>query len=332
MIEIKSMLPKTIVYEVTNRCNLRCQMCAQNFRNFNYADLSLEIVKKTEYLLNTATDVSLFGWGEPLLARNFLKIFEMVSKYKVDVFVLTNGMFLDDEISDAFIEYKLKYLNFSIDAPEAELYNYIRKGADFDHVIKNIKNFMKKCDKAGYYPYTRIVMVLMRKNIEYFPRLVELAYELGMNEVKGVYLIAYDEKMQNELLYFHQELTNRIFDQTQMIADRLNIKLTLPDRFGQGKRFFHKKCYRPWQELYIQSNGKVRGCCFSNEIMGDLCKESFEQIWNNKKFMELRKRVNSDYPPDDCRNCCHYRHINVDNIASHIRINAPVPNTTMDNI
>lgn len=328
MAEIKFLYPKTIVYEVTNRCNLRCEMCAQNHRNFNYADLPLEVVEKTEHLLKSAHDVSLFGWGEPLLARNFLKIFEKVSKYPPDIFVLTNGMFLDKETGESFIKGRLRYINFSLDAPEEDLYNKIRRGSDFSRVINNIKRFMEQCRDRGYFPYTRFVMVLMKQNIEYFPELIKLASNLGINEVKGVYLIAYSEDMRNESLYFYKDLTNKIFDKTQDIAGKLNVKLTLPDRFGTDSNFFHKECLRPYQELYIQSNGKVRACCFSNEIMGDLTKEDFFQIWNNNKFIDLRRKVNSLNPPEDCKNCCHYKHSNIDLLESHMRIDMKVPNTS----
>ncbi len=320
--------PRLIVFEVTNRCNLRCRMCAQSSRDFKYSDMPFEIVEKMESVLPYAKDVSLFGWGEPLLHRRFLDIFDRVSRYPVDVFVLTNGMLLDEQIGEHLIDGRLRYLNFSIDAPEPELYNSIRRGADFHHVIANIRRFTALCDKRGYRPYMRIVAVLMRSNIELFPELVRLSAELGMDEVKGVHLIVYEPEFINQSLYFYQELTNRIIDQSLELGEKLGIRVNLPDKFGSGAtREFHKFCHRPWEEFYIQADGRVRACVFSHEIMGDLRTQSFEEIWHGERFRERRRTVNSEHPPAECARCCHYRHMNVDNLAAFLRLDDPVPNT-----
>ncbi len=320
--------PKLIVFEVTNRCNLRCRMCAQSVRDFKYADMPFEIFEKMRPALEHARDVSLFGWGEPLLHRRFLDMLDLVSQYPPDVFVLTNGMLLDEQIGERFIANRLRYLNFSMDAPEPELYNYIRRGGDFHRVVGNIKRFRAQCEAAGYCPYMRTVAVLMRSNIKLFPDFIRLSADLGMDEVKGVHLIVYDPSFVKESLYFHQELTNRIIDESLELGEKLGIKVNLPDKFGTGHPpSGHKYCHRPWEEFYIQADGRVRACVFSHEIMGDLRTQSFEEIWHGEPFQERRRTVNSANPPAECARCCHYRHMDVDNLAAYLRLDDPVPNT-----
>lgn len=320
--------PQRIVFEVTNRCNLRCEMCAQSSREFDYRDLDINLVKKIEPILPYATDVSLFGWGEPLVHKQFLDIFDIVSKYGADIFVLTNGVLLTENVSRHMISKGLKYLNFSMDGATAETYDRIRRGSNFDKVITNIKNAVKiKKELWKKDPYLRMVFTATKRNIEEFPEFLKLASSLGMDEVKLLYAIAYHENFVKDSLFFNKELANRIFDEAEKVAKKLGLKLTLPDRFSEGKKVFHKPCYRPWEEVYIQCDGTLRACCFNDDLMGDLNKESFENIWNNRKFQEFRKRINSNKPPETCKNCQHYRHINVNKLESHVGTSVKVPMT-----
>lgn len=67
-------------------------------------------------------------------------------------------------------------------------------------------------------------------------------------------------------------------------------------------------------------DGKVRPCCFTNEIMGDLKKQSFEQIWNGEPYQELRETVNTDKAPFECSRCHFVKYQNIDDVKSHIKI------------
>lgn len=180
-------------------------------------------------------------------------------------------------------------------------------------------------------PYVRLVFVAMRRNIGELPKFVELGARLGMDEVKAVYLIVYHEKFRRESLVYHQKLANDIFGETEERARELGMKLTLPDGFNQkdipSENIFRKPCYRPWEEFFIQSDGRVRGCNFSNDIMGDLNSQKFEEIWNGEHFQWYRRAVNSSQPPLDCQDCQHFRHINVNNINAHIKIATEIPGT-----
>jgi len=321
--------PQRIVFEVTNRCNLRCEMCAQSSRKFIYEDLDLKIVNKMEQFIPYTTDVSLFGWGEPLLHKGFLKIFDVVTKYPTDVFVLTNGLALTKSMSEHMISKGLKYLNFSVDGATAATYNKIRRGSDFNEVLINIRSAVRiKTELNKKDPYLRLVFTATEKNINEFPDFLRLASSLGMDEVKLLYAIAYDKKMIKNSLFFHQEVTNKVFDEAEKVAKKLGIKLTLPDRFSKtSKTTFHKPCFRPWEEVYIQCDGTIRACCFNDKIMGDLNKEKFEDIWNNKEFQNFRKTINSKNPCEGCKNCQHYRHIDVNKLESHLGTSVKVPMT-----
>ncbi len=320
--------PQRIVFEATNRCNLRCEMCGQSQRQFKGKDLSLEHFIKTKPFWDTVYDVSLFGWGEPLLNPNFLEFFKQISEYKPQIFVLTNGLLLNEEISLHLLHGGLAFLNFSFDSTTPAKYNKIRRGSDFHKVLKNIKTFVRlKKQLKVEKPYLRMVFVGMRENIEEFPKFVELAHELGMNEAKMVYMIAYGNEMENQILYHSKELTNTILDKAEHRAKELGIKLTIPDRFSKAihETAPHKPCCRPWEELFVQSDGKIRLCMLSHDIMGDLSTDDVCNIWNNEKFRLFRQTINTACPLGTCAKCPQYREMDVNNIDSFLQMNTKLP-------
>jgi len=327
--------PQRIVIEATNRCNLRCRMCGQSHRHFAGVDMSFENFNKTGPFWATAYDISLFGWGEPLLNPHLGTFFDLLSKHQARIFILTNAMLLTDNLIDRFIGGGLSFLNFSVDGATPETYNKIRRGADFETVIANIGKVVAAKKRAGSsVPYLRMVFVGMKQNIEEFPGFVELAAELGMNEAKMVHMIAYGREMQDQILFHHKELTNRILDEAEARAQAVSIKLTIPDRFNLDNsgqkgplKLKHKFCPRPWEELFVQSDGKIRLCMLSKEIMGDLSKESVEEIWNNEKFQYVRRMVNSKTPPSTCAHCPQYKEMNVNDINAFLQVDTELPGT-----
>jgi len=50
-------------------------------------------------------------------------------------------------------------------------------------------------------------------------------------------------------------------------------------------------CPSPWTEMFIQADGKVRACCFSPEVLGDLHDQTLPEIWNGPRYQSLRRRI-----------------------------------------
>jgi radical SAM protein with 4Fe4S-binding SPASM domain len=136
------------------------------------------------------------------------------------------------------------------------------------------------------------------------------------------------EELEKESLFYHQKIAQRIFYISKKKAANLGIHLSLPRSFvkfgeiggARGSRETEKVkeinevkknilCYEPWHSTFISFDGKVYPCCYNHKIMGDLTNQSFRQIWNGKHYQELRKKINSENPPKECKEClAKYRH------------------------
>ena len=66
-------------------------------------------------------------------------------------------------------------------------------------------------------------------------------------------------------------------------------------------------CTRPFHEIEIHSTGEVYTCCPNwNKFysIGNIFKDSFENVWNSDKAIDVRKRIlNNDYSLCDVENC-----------------------------
>jgi radical SAM protein with 4Fe4S-binding SPASM domain len=62
-----------------------------------------------------------------------------------------------------------------------------------------------------------------------------------------------------------------------------------------------KTCGNPWSHVHVKSDGLVYPCCFSDEVMGDLRKQSFDDIWNGPKYQDLRRSLTSGHYWASCR-------------------------------
>jgi MoaA/NifB/PqqE/SkfB family radical SAM enzyme len=66
-------------------------------------------------------------------------------------------------------------------------------------------------------------------------------------------------------------------------------------------------CRHPWDNLQILTTGDVRVCCWSNKPVGNLNKNSLDEIWNGDEMKILRESVENDKVHDLCKNAaCPY--------------------------
>lgn len=52
-----------------------------------------------------------------------------------------------------------------------------------------------------------------------------------------------------------------------------------------------KHCGNPWTHVRIDVEGKIYPCCYNHTEMGDLTKQSFEEIWNGDLYTNIRKSI-----------------------------------------
>lgn len=143
--------PRVIEFELSNRCNLQCEMCSgrvsssirKNRESLDplpmpYDDDFVEQLKEFIPHLKQAY----FYGGEPFLIPIYYKIWEqvMLLNPKVKLYAVTNGTIMNDSIRKIFrsLDFNVTVSLDSLDKTRAEK---IRFGCNFNEVIKNIHEF-----------------------------------------------------------------------------------------------------------------------------------------------------------------------------------------------
>jgi len=211
--------PIVAFLEVSNVCNIRCQMCATTFdprfqKGSGYTGLmDISVLDRLESILPGLRRAYLMGNGEPLLNPHFLDFARRLKQHKVEIQFNTNGMLLTPKISEALVAMGADAIAISMDGAEADTFNNIRRGADFDRVVAHIKALnqikaLKQADK----PHLSMAVVALKDNIQQMPQLVQLAKDLGMGHVHVESLMWQDDPEYQKYYYEHALIEDPSFN------------------------------------------------------------------------------------------------------------------------
>lgn len=321
---LKSM-PRRLVFELTNLCNLNCIMCGRNARDFKPTIFSMEWFKYFEPMFDTIEEVTLMGWGEPTMHPNFVEMLETIDRHSARKYFCTNGMRLDKLKEDLF-KYHVDVFGVSVDGATPETNNRIRKGSDLNKIEENLTEIVKiKKERGLKYPWINFVFCAMKSNLHELPDLVRLAAKIGIEEVKVVYLTAFDDYLAKEVLWDCNDEVKEVFDEATAIGEELGIILKLPYIQGQdaAEDKEHRECFVAWRDFFLGSDGYIRPCMSTpRQFMKFNTDIPFEEFWNCKDYQLYRKIVNDSISMEDtCKRCYQSSHCNWNKKLSFLQTN-----------
>lgn len=316
-------MPRRFVFELTNACNLNCKMCGRNSADFQPTWFQLDWLNRFEPLAHLVEEVTLMGWGEPTVHPHFSDFLDWAYRLGLRKYFCTNGMRLDKLFDDIF-RTETDIIAVSMDGACAETNEEIRRGADFHKILQNISAITDyKAVHGLEFPYMNFVFTAMDQNLDELPDLVKLADQIGLDEVKVVYLTAFDERMAPEVLYDKMARTRDVFQTAIEIGQERGVSLKLPYLAGEdpaGEQC-HKTCYTAWRDFFLGSDGYIRTCMSTAEKLFPLQKYGdFIQMWNSEEFQKHRGRVNSSQMMRPCQNCYQSSYANWNKKESFLQI------------
>jgi len=208
--------------------------------------------------------------GEPLLNPHIVEMIRMAKSMGISVMTSTNATMLDEQTTHELIDSGLDVLTLSIDSINSEVYESIRKGANYGKVLSNIVTFLKV--KGNRKPFTILQMIEMRENVDQ----------------KDDFLRFWKPFLNQSVHAVIKPMTDW-FNEHDEIIDELNF------------------CDRPWFGLVIQSNGNVVPCVhdFNGfEVIGVLPRDNIYGLWNSAAMVKLRQGISRGRRENElCRRC-----------------------------
>jgi MoaA/NifB/PqqE/SkfB family radical SAM enzyme len=305
--------PSVLYLEATAICNLRCPMCPTTIGlprdQYRTDKFDFGLLPKIEQVLPYVVRCFLSGGGEPLLHPKFFEIVALLKKHSIEVHFNSNATLMNKKISGQLIEYQFNTISFSIDGATSETYKKIRVGADLEKVIENIKGLVRaKKETKSALPYLNMQLTLMKENMGEIEKIVELAASLQVNHLVIEPLTpVYCFDAQYKTYYEDHKV------EPKEVIDSLRSAKELCEKLGPvfSSHYLYKadnpepprKCAEPWINFGARVDGRVFTCCGTIEPMGDLAEQSFDEIWNGPKYIELRKNIGGGNFPDYCSLC-----------------------------
>ncbi|MFH0831809.1 MAG: radical SAM protein [archaeon] len=287
-------MPLTLMMEPTNFCNLKCPLCptGAGLLGRKKALLGFVAFKRifdqfAPYILH----LRLWNWGEPLLNPEIYKMIAYAKKHDVFVNTSTNSFFLTKENARKLVESGLDELIISLDGASEETYKKYRKNGHFSKVVEAIKTLvLEKRKLRSKTPKIKVQFIIMRHNEHEIEKAVKLAGEIGADSIFFKTVGMMDVSIYEPLKKYLPK--NREFSRYK---NRRN-----PDK---ARNF----CDYLWDETTINVDGSVVPCCrdsHNSYSFGNVLNEPFKKIWNNKKYVEFRKKILKNKKDIDlCRYC-----------------------------
>ncbi len=229
------------------------------------------------------------------------------------------------KIKDAIFDYNVDVFAVSLDGATDETNSRIRRGSKIDVITENLKEIVRiKKERGLKYPWINFVFCAMRSNLHELPDLIRLAAEIGIEEVKVVYLTVFGEDLMNESLWGHEDEIRNVFEEATEIGENLGIALKLPHIPGEdvAEDKLHKDCFVSWRDFFLGSDGFVRPCMSTPiQFFEYDAKKDFMEMWNAPEYQKYREIVNSKKDMDNpCRRCYQSSHCNWNRKESFIQI------------
>jgi len=309
-------IPSHIDIDLTTQCNLRCRFCHLNyFEPPESTSMNYDQFTQLEPLLPHLESITLFGKYEPLVCKDFLKIFDKINEYPIESYFSTNGIKLTREIAESLVG-RLKYLTVSITGFTPDTYKKSMGARQFDRVKDNLRVLNElKAERGTELPLLRISTVAMQDTLDEIK--LALDFVKKFDAAEGLQVTAFKAHAEHlrHLMPLSDIENYREFCRTaRHYADEIGVKIDLQSgdvdsNEEQTGDLGHRYCDMPWHRLSLQANGDVFACPVSYDPIGNFLKTPILDIWRGATLASFREGVNdTENMNEDCKNCTHCRH------------------------
>ena len=181
--------PQRVILSHDRSCNISCPSCRTGLISLPHKETTRLNDIFEEHLLplvRNARHIKVTGSGDPFGSRHFRHILQRLTKTKSParrIQLHTNGLLLNERAwNDLNLQDNVSSVWISIDAAEPETYSVLRRGGDFDTLVKNLR-FLGNLNKRGDIDTLRLDFVVQQANYLQMPAFVDLARDVGADSV-----------------------------------------------------------------------------------------------------------------------------------------------------
>ena len=306
-------------------CNLQCVMCEEHSPHSKLQVLRKEEGRKKrrmplELIRRVLEDSRGTGlreiipstMGEPLLYHHFDAILDLCREHGVLLNLTTNGTFPGRYDARGWAERIVPVTSdtkISWNGATAETQEAVMLGSDWDQVLANLRTFIEVRDAhaaaGGNRCRVTLQMTFLETNVHELADVVRLAYELGVDRVKGHHLWAHFGAIEGLSMRRSPEAIDRwnaaVREARAVVeAHRLpNDERVLLDNIFELDPDATEDlapggpCPFIGQEAWVSAVGRFAPCCAPDAQrrtlgeFGDLNQDSIRDVWNGDAYRGL---------------------------------------------
>ncbi|TGE32917.1 radical SAM protein [Desulfosporosinus sp. Sb-LF] len=302
--------------ELTNRCNLSCEMCYRQNWQEPLGDMSSDVLSSIAGEVTAFPDLKeiiLGGIGEPTIADNFRQAVELFAP-KYEVTVTTNGTTLNDQMIEFLISRGVARIALSVDSTDVLAFDAIRH-QNVQGILESTRH-IADLQVMGK-PEIIWEFVAMKSTLPFLRETVRQAAKLGVNRIFVTHVLPMRQEMITETLYYPTLFpeTDRIFREAFLMGLAKGIDVVLP----QSKLRTERYCkFVETQSAVVRWDGQVSPCYrflhsypeyvfgrykqIEAHSFGSLRERSLLEIWTSTEFMSYRYNVTTGGYPS-CTDC-----------------------------
>ena len=318
--------PVTFYGLVNERCNVKCRYC-EYWRLPKYKD-EMTIEQWQSALLSIKNFVGMFSisfsGGEPMIKPGFLDLMVFCHENGIQSGVTTNGSALTRKNAARLVEAEPFNVCVSVDAPNAELHDYLRGWPGlFKKLSEGIQFLREERDKKGLNFPIIVKPTIGKKNYKYLPDMVPWCKEIGASMVNFQPMDRWTPETYDELWIEKDE-----HDELQKVVDKmlelkrqgepiLNSELVISLLVSHFREESAPPevmpCRVGLRDFFIRTNGDIEVCFFYPSI-GNIMEQSAREIWYGPKAQQIRKETVA------CEKLCLYTCLSQKTIGDKVKM------------
>ncbi|MDD3268208.1 MAG: radical SAM protein [Syntrophomonadaceae bacterium] len=314
-----------VVWNVTNRCNLRCKHCYIEAEDRQYKDeLSTDEAKAMiEDLAAMKAPVLLFSGGEPIIRKDIYELGALAAARGLRPVISSNGTLIDDEVAQKIKKAGFQYVGISIDGAPATHDEFRNHQGAFNEAINGIRACLRNGVKTGIrftvnkYNQADLPVIFDIIEREGIPRfcMYHLVYagrgaEMANMDTTSAEKRGILELVSRKTLELHRKGVEVEILTTDNHADGIYllnyIRQNEPERAGEIVQLLemHGGCSAGTKFANIDPQGNVHPCQFWQDYSaGNIREKPFSQIWTSDDELLVKLREKEKHVTGKCGAC-----------------------------
>ncbi len=298
-------LPVLSEIALTYNCNLACRFCYAGCsckKDNGAQEMTTDEVKTVIDRIRDEAEVPSVSWtgGEPTLRSDIHKLTRYATDKGMRVNLITNATLLNETLVGQLVDSGLKSAQVSLEGPDANIHDALTQ---LEGSFNRTLNGLSLLRKAGITAHTNTTV--NRENIEHLTGIVDLIASLGLTRFSMNMVIPCGNAHGPDVTISYTEMAEHI-DKVKLHARKLGVEFMWysPTPYciynPIASRLGGKSCAACDGLLSVAPNGDVLPCSSLPESVGNLVRQTFDDVWGGKRATFWREKK---YAHSICRDC-----------------------------